>query len=173
MDELPERVTLWRCACCGKWSFAKRRPMHHKRTIRELVDDWGLPFEEATGPGSGVWFADREDGRTRSDPRAQAADWELPELEFEEGHDYQVVVTNRHGDPEPDFQYSPATCVVKCGPFVEYTAYLRAQWHQDSRAREHAAALSAEAADDSRAVAASGDVDGPDLTSAPYGGFQF
>lgn len=25
--------TVWRCATCGKWSFAKRRPKQHYRTI--------------------------------------------------------------------------------------------------------------------------------------------
>jgi hypothetical protein len=158
MDDLPEQVTLWRCACCGKWSSAKRRPTHHLRKLRELVDDYGEPFEECQTYADG----DRTDGRTYSDPQVEAAYWELPTVEFEPGSWWTAVVTNVHGDPEPDEHYGPATVVVKCGPFVEYTAYLRAQWHKDDRAREHASALSAECMNEDpavrRAVAPGGDL---------------
>lgn len=156
MADLPEQVTLWRCACCGKWSTAKRRPTHHKRVIHELVDAWGQPFEACE------WYSDREDQRTRSDPAAQAADWELPVIDVEEATSGTSVVTNVHGDPEPDEWYGPSAVTVKCGPFVEYTAYLRAQWHKDPRAKDHASWLSAECANQdgelARAVAPGGDL---------------
>lgn len=133
MADLPGRVTLWCCSGCGKWSHARRRPTHHKRTIRELVDPSGEPF------GVCQWYSDRPDSRTRSDPGAQAADWELPVVEEFEGGEHQIAVD--------DFQYDPAWVVVKCGPFVEYTAYLRAQWHEDATAKRHAEQLSGESAD--------------------------
>jgi hypothetical protein len=134
-DDLPVQATLWRCAgpCCGKWSFAKRRPTHHRRFVVNLAGDG-----DADEHG---WYPDgsREDGRTRADAAAQAADWELPTVEVRDGGD------SWSGDPEetPD----PGGVVVKCGPFVEYTAYLRAQWHKDERARAHASQLSAESAE--------------------------
>lgn len=135
LGKMSESVTLWRCAECGKWSTAKRRPTHHKRLIRTLV---GPPFDEYVAEGPEGWLPDgREDGRTRVDAQAQAADWELPTVEVRDGGG------NWTGDPEsePD----PGGVVVKCGPFVEYTAYLRAQWWLDPKAKAHAEALSAEA----------------------------
>jgi hypothetical protein len=154
--DLPEQVTLWRCAECGKWSTAKRRPAWHKRTIKTILDAWGCEFEQCQ------WWSGREDGRTRSDAQAQAADWELPVIDVQEAMSGQTVVTNAHGDPEPDEWYVGEAVTVKCGPFVEYTAYLRAQWHKDPRAREHASRLSAECMwsdpQTRRAVAPGGDL---------------
>lgn len=166
--DLPEQVTIWRCAECGKWSHAKRRPAWHRRTITELVDAWGLPFDESQRYGE----TDREDGRSHSDPLEQSAHWELPTLEAEEGGFYTATITNMHGDPEPDERYSPATAVVKCGPFVEYTAYLKAQWNKDPKAKDHAWSLSAEAAADERtwpvvATAHATDLD-RDLADVPF-----
>lgn len=146
-DDLPEQVTLWRCAgpCCGKWSFAKRRPTHHKRLIRGLKPDGEEGGEPCT-----VCEPGRTDGRTRFDAQEQAADWELPTVEVHEersGTSYGPMAGEPHLlEPVEDW-YEPERVTVKCGPFVEYTATLRAQWHDDQRAREHASALSAESMD--------------------------
>ena len=29
-----QRILIWRCTCCGRWSHAKRKPSHHLRFIR-------------------------------------------------------------------------------------------------------------------------------------------
>lgn len=156
LDALPVQETLWRCASCGKWSHAKRRPTHHKRLIRGLVPD-GDPAGEPPQwcePG-------REDGRTRFDAAAQAADWELPVVEVHEersGTTYAPMAGEPHLlEPDEDW-FEPESVTVRCGPFVEYRAFLLRQAHEDPRAREHADALSAEAADDGRAVAPGGDL---------------
>lgn len=49
-------MILYRCADCGKWSHAKRRPTHHRRFIAN-TDTWpgraltaGLPVIEEVEP---------------------------------------------------------------------------------------------------------------------------
>lgn len=143
---LPGQVTLWCCSGCGKWSHAKRRPAWHKRLIR------GLDPDETAHADEDGWIPDdsRRDGRSRCGAQEQAADWELPVIEVHEAYGGQGVVTNVHGDPEPEPWWEPEAVTVKCGPFVEYTARLRAQWHEDATAKRHAERLSAEAGDDTR-----------------------
>lgn len=61
-------VILWRCATCGKWSHAKRRPRHHQRFIpsgealpagAKVLRDEPAEYDHLNGFSSdgGTWIA--------------------------------------------------------------------------------------------------------------------
>lgn len=124
-------LTLWRCAECGKWSHAKRRPRAHERYVRNLDPATALP-----------------DDRDRHDAAEQASYWALPVVEVTEAtsgttYDMGDPVNGDMGGPLDDW-VNLGGVTIRCGPFEEWEATRLVPWTLDPVAKEHARRLSAE-----------------------------